>query len=602
MPDWIINSFGPSFGPIVWVAIVGLLVCLLAMAMIVLGKKAFGGRIGVPTRGRTPRLGVMDVARVDDKRRLVLVRRDDVEHLILVGGDNDVLIEGNILRVPASRQRRDWPEVEEDQAAEAAAREPTWLTAALEVAGQRLPGFQATRTETPETGTPRDEPQVEIAAEERPAEPASLRAEPVAKPAEARQPPAARPSAAAPDMATEARGANLTARPEPGRRDEARPAAVRPAERPAQPVAPQSEASTPEAEQRPAKTFSFPRVTPAPAPSGTATSRPTAPRADTPVARPVQEAPAPGGTATAARGEAEAPNSEGARLELRQTMNRAQSPSIGSVRDASTSAAATPPREPRPLSVRSFATAIQNRKAPAEMPQPTGDRERDREPAPEAPQAARPVPATPVAPASPATAEEPREMRNPAPARQPAPAVSAPAAPHTVFRVAPDCPEPAETARQDAHPEVASRSEPSLEDFLSAELDSDFGDDSFFRAHEAAEPEDSKIKPLSWDHRPARESGAETPRETQHQAEEPVHPAAEAAPVVEPEPREQPAPAAPSRSAPRIVAEREASRSFDRRPAGTREASRSQRLTLEEEMERLLGDFSFGGDGNRKSS
>ena len=590
MPDWIINSFGPSFGPIVWVAIVGLLVCLLAMAMIVLGKKAFGGRIGVPTRGRTPRLGVMDVTRVDDKRRLVLVRRDDVEHLILVGGDNDVLIEGNILRIPASRQRLGWPEVEEEQPAEAATREPTWLTAALDVAGQRLPGFQAIRTQAAGTQTP----PVEIAAEERAAAPASLRAEPIAQPAEARQPAATRASATAPDKAAEAQGASVAAEPEPDRREQARPAAFRPTERPAQPVAPQSEASTPEVERRPVGTFNFPRATPAPA-----TSRPMAPRADAPAARSAQEAAVPDATPEAARAEPAAPNSEGARLELRQTMNRAQSPSIGSVRDASISAAATPPREPQPLSVRSFATAIQNRKAPAEMPQPAGNRE----PAREDPQAARAEPARTSAPTPRPAAEEARATRSPAPATQPAPApaVSAPTAPLSVSPAAPEKPEPAEPVGQEAQPELPSRSEPSLEDFLSAELDSDFGDDSFFLTPEATEPEAGKIKPLSWDHRPARESEAETVRETQHQVEEQVRPAADVAPAVEPEPREEPASSAASRSAPRILAEREASRTFDRRPAGTREASRSQRLTLEEEMERLLGDFSFGGDGNRKS-
>jgi flagellar protein FliO/FliZ len=44
-----------------------------------------------------PRLGVIEQAPVDSRRRLVLVRRDDVEHLIMTGGPVDVVIETNIV-------------------------------------------------------------------------------------------------------------------------------------------------------------------------------------------------------------------------------------------------------------------------------------------------------------------------------------------------------------------------------------------------------------------------------------------------------------------------------------------------------------------------
>ncbi|RST86337.1 hypothetical protein EJC49_11245, partial [Aquibium carbonis] len=47
-------------------------------------------------RGRRTRLAVLDAAAVDERRRLVLVRRDDVEHLILIGGPTDVVVEPNI--------------------------------------------------------------------------------------------------------------------------------------------------------------------------------------------------------------------------------------------------------------------------------------------------------------------------------------------------------------------------------------------------------------------------------------------------------------------------------------------------------------------------
>lgn len=47
-----------------------------------------------------PRLSVMEQASVDGKRKLVLIRRDDVEHLIMTGGPVDVVIETGIT-VPA---------------------------------------------------------------------------------------------------------------------------------------------------------------------------------------------------------------------------------------------------------------------------------------------------------------------------------------------------------------------------------------------------------------------------------------------------------------------------------------------------------------------
>lgn len=47
-----------------------------------------------------PRLGVLEQASVDRIRKLVLIRRDDVEHLIMTGGPVDVVIETGIT-VPA---------------------------------------------------------------------------------------------------------------------------------------------------------------------------------------------------------------------------------------------------------------------------------------------------------------------------------------------------------------------------------------------------------------------------------------------------------------------------------------------------------------------
>ncbi|MGH6866001.1 MAG: hypothetical protein ACREDO_07515 [Methyloceanibacter sp.] len=47
-------------------------------------------------KARERRLGVVETASVDQKRRLVLIRRDDVEHLLITGGPVDLVIETGI--------------------------------------------------------------------------------------------------------------------------------------------------------------------------------------------------------------------------------------------------------------------------------------------------------------------------------------------------------------------------------------------------------------------------------------------------------------------------------------------------------------------------
>src|SRR5271155_3804068 len=62
------------------------------------------GGPGSTARGRQPRLAVVDHASVDGRRRLILVRRDNVEHLVMIGGPTDLVVEPNIVRaVAASR-------------------------------------------------------------------------------------------------------------------------------------------------------------------------------------------------------------------------------------------------------------------------------------------------------------------------------------------------------------------------------------------------------------------------------------------------------------------------------------------------------------------
>ena len=55
------------------------------------------GRLGgASTRAREPRLAVVACTNVDESRQLILVRRDNVEHLLMIGWRTDVIIEPNI--------------------------------------------------------------------------------------------------------------------------------------------------------------------------------------------------------------------------------------------------------------------------------------------------------------------------------------------------------------------------------------------------------------------------------------------------------------------------------------------------------------------------
>jgi flagellar protein FliO/FliZ len=57
------------------------------------------------SRGSQPRLAVNYAASVYGSRRLVLVRRDNVEHLLLIGGPTDVVIEPSVT-MPANNGSR----------------------------------------------------------------------------------------------------------------------------------------------------------------------------------------------------------------------------------------------------------------------------------------------------------------------------------------------------------------------------------------------------------------------------------------------------------------------------------------------------------------
>lgn len=83
MPD-----LTPYYGAMITAAI-ALAAFILAITIYKLFTQRVRGRRGA-------RLGISEYHELDKSRRLVLVRRDDVEHLILIGGNQELVIESNI--------------------------------------------------------------------------------------------------------------------------------------------------------------------------------------------------------------------------------------------------------------------------------------------------------------------------------------------------------------------------------------------------------------------------------------------------------------------------------------------------------------------------
>ena len=99
--------FDSLFGlPLAARFIIAFLVVLALIGVTAWVVRRFGAaRLGGGSaRGRQPRLAVIDAASVDGRRRLVLIRRDNIEHLLMIGGPTDVVIEPNIVRAGAPRE------------------------------------------------------------------------------------------------------------------------------------------------------------------------------------------------------------------------------------------------------------------------------------------------------------------------------------------------------------------------------------------------------------------------------------------------------------------------------------------------------------------
>jgi len=83
-----------------WDMILRAVLSLMLVLGLIAGAGLLARRLGVAggltlKRGGRRRLGVVETLQIDNRRRLVLVRKDDSEYLLLIGGGADLHLDKN---------------------------------------------------------------------------------------------------------------------------------------------------------------------------------------------------------------------------------------------------------------------------------------------------------------------------------------------------------------------------------------------------------------------------------------------------------------------------------------------------------------------------
>ncbi|MFP1633276.1 hypothetical protein ACLB6G_16210 [Zhengella sp. ZM62] len=172
---WLVDGIGPAAATAVTWIVAVLVVVLLFLLVLRMLRSLLPGTYVRGGKSRH-RLAVVDAAPVDARRRLILVRRDGVEHLLLIGGAGDVVVESGI-GAPVMAAAPDRP-VAADKAP-AREGEPGTGRKPGEQAARRAMGAIAVTTAAPVAAAPRrDESESPpMAPAPRPAPPARPAAE-----------------------------------------------------------------------------------------------------------------------------------------------------------------------------------------------------------------------------------------------------------------------------------------------------------------------------------------------------------------------------------------------------------------------------------------
>lgn len=103
MLDFLDGVAGPGYGAAILWTLAALVLLVIVLIVVKMIRSLTFGTFVAGGRNRKTRLAVMDATAVDSHRRLVLVRRDDIEHLLLIGGPTDVVVERDI-KLSAARR------------------------------------------------------------------------------------------------------------------------------------------------------------------------------------------------------------------------------------------------------------------------------------------------------------------------------------------------------------------------------------------------------------------------------------------------------------------------------------------------------------------
>ncbi len=78
---------------------------LLALSWALKRFNLVAGGVPLANRNKARRMKIIEILPLDARRRLVLVRRDDMEHLVLLGGTQEIVVESR----PASASLMETP-------------------------------------------------------------------------------------------------------------------------------------------------------------------------------------------------------------------------------------------------------------------------------------------------------------------------------------------------------------------------------------------------------------------------------------------------------------------------------------------------------------
>ena len=184
IPVLLSSLLGTDGSPILQYLVVFAIMVVL-LSLFALAAKRFargrGALMGGAPRGRQPRLGIVDIYELDRQRQLILLRRDNVEHLLMVGGPNDLVVERDIRRSAARAQEDLVTAPERDAAEPETAAAPRAARSLAPLPGDEAPGtVEKPRPAFPGVRSRRVEPPSLASRDATPAEPPVSARPPVA--------------------------------------------------------------------------------------------------------------------------------------------------------------------------------------------------------------------------------------------------------------------------------------------------------------------------------------------------------------------------------------------------------------------------------------